>query len=289
MICLTGDVHHQSCHTREASLIAPRTEIQLAREYVEIAQAYGLKVTLFTTGRTFEEEWEDAQDLIGYKNLEIGGHTYNAFTPLWLHRGFKLIRGSYWGPSFLQRREIRQTMGVIHARTGISIVSWRNHSLEYDRNTPRLLGDCGIRVWSNILDRRCTYPYWISDHLLALPINVTSDHSAVYHGFVTKEWVEQNRAKWITGLKRLLQSTRAPEPEYYSREKWMARVQQEVRDKVELGGLAVLNLHPVCMYLLDQFRTFEILCAFFARFPSIWAKDALELARTQYKGSHLGL
>lgn len=282
MICLTGDIHHSSLNTREKPYIIPYIEAEVANKYMRIASKYSLKVTFFITGRTFWEEIEDVKKLLQYKNLEIGGHTFNAFKPLWLHRTFKLIRGSYWRSKRQQKLEIKQTVEIIKSKTGISIQSWRNHSYEYDRNTPRLLEKFSIKVWSDVVDRQCNHPYQVANNLVVLPLNIIGDHSYLYHGYITEEYVKKNATGWaqriINQVKRC-----SPNSRYYQSSEWVDIVKKEVQEKIEVGGVAILNLHPACMYLLDNFSTFENLCKFFSNYESIWAKEAFHLVRDTSK------
>ena len=98
-ICLTGDVHHRSLGTREAPLIEPLSEADLAVAYAEIAASHGLTVTLFVTGPVALEHSVPLRQLAAMPNVELGGHGYAAFRPGWLHRLFRVVWGSHWGPA----------------------------------------------------------------------------------------------------------------------------------------------------------------------------------------------
>ena len=55
MICVTGDVHHTSLRTNEHQYMeSPEMEPEITLQYVKLAQKYGLKVTLYVTGKTFK-------------------------------------------------------------------------------------------------------------------------------------------------------------------------------------------------------------------------------------------
>jgi len=61
VICLTGDVHHSSLGTNDQRYLCGDTEVRIAARYVRLAEAHGLKLTLYVTGKTFVEEWPDFQ------------------------------------------------------------------------------------------------------------------------------------------------------------------------------------------------------------------------------------
>ncbi len=60
MICLTGDIHHHSLKINEQRYLnyPEDSEVKIAARYVKRVEAYDLKVTLYTTGKTLAEEWE---------------------------------------------------------------------------------------------------------------------------------------------------------------------------------------------------------------------------------------
>lgn len=268
MICLTGDVHHASLNTKgQKYLPLKKTEAVLARRYLEIAEAYKVKVTLFMTGRLFLEEWNSIRELLKYDNLEIGGHSFNAFQSKLLHLGvFKFFTGSAWGPRFYQKWEIIKTIQIIKERTGSSILSWRNHAFIHDKNTYEILNKCGIRIISDEIKRDAFFPYIVHENLISLPINTLIDHNHIFHAYRSPAYVAKE--KW-TGDDFGNQS--------YNIEEWGILVQNQIRNIVERKGIATILAHPICMYLSDKFKTFEALCKFISSFQTIFAKDVLEL------------
>lgn len=275
-VCLTGDVHHRTLNTREAEFIEPFSEIELASKYMEIATRYNLKVTLFITGKTLLQEWEDVEPLIKYKNLEMGGHTFNAFQPLVLHRASKLFRGSSWLSRAQQEADIQRAVEIFKRRIG-AVASWRTHSYEYDANTVPLLEEAGFSVWSDVMDKNQRLPKLVGNSLLSLPINVREDHSGVFHGYLTPESVARQSASISSRIKRSAKQWMGvsggggnmllPPAD------WLEGIKQDVQRAAD-GGVAVMNLHPVCMYLLDEFVTFEKICQFLAAYKSIKASES---------------
>ena len=275
LVCITGDVHHQSLATREAPFIDPLTEIQLAREYIDIATRHGLKVTLFVTGKTLKEEWADFQKLQGSPNVEFGAHTYSAFQPLWFHRTTKLFTGSYWLNKHQQRRDIERTVQIFNQRLG-SVRSWRTHSYEYDKYTATLLTEAGFEIWSDVMDKSIFQPSIVAGTgLISLPINIREDHSGFFHGFLTREEVSKKQSSIISNIKNSVRGRKCCETTVVDGAVWEEGFMSDVFKATD-AGVAVMNLHPVCMYLLDRFKTFDRLCANVAQYESLFVSEACE-------------
>jgi len=188
LVFLTGDVHHGSLRTKELPYILPKTELDLPDEYLSIAAEFGIKVTLFVIGKTFLEEREKVKRVLAYDNLEIGGHTFDGFSPTWLHRFFKLTRGTRWRSCSHQRNDVKNTIKVAYDCAGIKITSWRNHCYEHDRHTQQILKSFGIKVWSDELDLKNLKPYKTPCGIISMPVNIIQDHNRLYHGYMTEEW-----------------------------------------------------------------------------------------------------
>lgn len=279
IVCLTGDIHHRSLNTREAKFIEPFSEIELAARYMEIATRYGLKVTFFITGKTLLQEWKHVEPLMAYENLEIGAHTFNAFQPLALHRASKLLRGSYWVSMGQQRSDIQKSAEIFKRRIG-RVESWRTHSYEYDDNTVPLLEESGFSVWSDVMDATQNMPKLVGDSLLSLPINVREDHSGFFHGYLTPEFVACQHTSFVARLRRKAKNVmgRASDrQQLLSAADWFEGFKGDVLGAMGNGGVAVMNLHPVCMYLLDEFATFEKVCQFLSVYRSINVAESWRL------------
>lgn len=278
-VCITGDVHHRSLNTREAKYIEPHSEIELAAGYLEIAAKYGLKVTLFVTGKTLQEEWEGVESLLGYEDMELGAHTYNAFKPLALHRASKLLQGSFWLSKSQQQRDVSRTVGVFNERVG-RVTAWRTHSYEYDADTVAILEAAGFTVWSDVMDAGRHYPYMVGSTILSLPINVREDHSGLYHGYMTPEYCLRESKSMSTRIKSWVRGGGAdaamPPRQLLAPDLWLDGFKQDVT-AASASGVAVMNLHPVCMYLLDEFATFEKICQFLSAYKSMCASESWQL------------
>jgi len=259
-VVLTGDVHQWIDSSDRA--YANETECALALKYVRIAGRHGLKVTLFFTGRAIIEDPASMSTLLQEENVEVGGHGWDSFRPRWRYRALRRLFGSPHGSSAMQARMVRRTCATIEGVTGHPVQSWRNHAYFFDTHTPRALADAGIRVWSDEVDPERQGPHRHGSGVTILPINTTPDHEHLYHGDQTLEAVPP-----------------AKRPQYDHPDVWRESVSKQAEMIVAGGGVATILAHPLCMKVVDDWRTFERLCASLSRYPSAWAVEAAEPAQ----------
>jgi peptidoglycan/xylan/chitin deacetylase (PgdA/CDA1 family) len=257
---LTGDIHHSSLGTgnqRHSDL----PEVRVALRDLDRLREAKVKVTFFVTGRTFAEEWDDLAPLCADPLVEIGGHTWSCFEPALWHRAWKKLGGSYNGPAWWQRRDVRRTVEIIRRRTGRTITAWRNHMYMHGPHTDRVLAGEGLRVCSDTVSATATGPRWARPGLLDLPINVLPDHEHLYHAERTPEWVERwrRRYRWSDAFG----------PQSYFVEEWTERVLDQLRAHEARGALATLIIHPITLYLCDRFRSLERILEFVAARPTV--------------------
>jgi peptidoglycan/xylan/chitin deacetylase (PgdA/CDA1 family) len=253
-VVLTGDVHQwipsgDRRHTAES-------ETALALEYARITERYGLKATVFVTGRSVRDYPEDSAALFRLENLEIGGHGWDSFQPGWWYRKLHRVFGTPHGPGQLQRALVARTCRAIEAVSAAPVTSWRNHAYQHDARTPSALLACGIRVWSDTVDLSREGPFEHPSGLVVLPMNTTPDHENVYHGDLTPDTAPPQRRSLLDG------------------DGWLETVTQQVDRIVAAGGVATILAHPLCMRVLDGWRTFERLCQHLERHRTAWAGDA---------------
>lgn len=254
-IVLTGDVHHAIGGADQA--FTDRSEAAHAVEYANIAARHRLRITLFFTGRAIIETGGDAHPLWAMEHVEIGGHGWNAFQPRLWHGLLNRTLGSPHGPAWLQRRMIRRTRRTIQLHTGRAVHSWRNHAYRHDRNTPRLLAADAVEVWSDEVNPDRARPYRHRDGIVVVPINTTPDHEYLRHG----AWPRESAALQWGGAS-------------YDADEWCTRVCAQVDAIVRGGGLATILAHPLCMKIVDDWATFERLCAHLSNYPSLHAQEA---------------
>ena len=265
MIVLTGDVHHQSLGTNDQRH-SDLDEVTASTRYVEIAERYGLSVTLFVTGRAAIEHRDELAGLAAHPSVEIGGHTFNAYRlPLW-KRPLKRLSRSAHGFRGWQRSEIEQTRRVLSALSGRPVTSWRNHAYLSDQHTPALLWEAGIRGWSDLVDPTASGPRPGPAGLMVLPINVMPDHEHLYHAHRTVSWVRrwQRRYGFFDGFGS----------ESWTPSQWADQVATRSLQISDAGGVATILAHPLCQYLADGFRAFEALCRRLRRCRSVTATVA---------------
>jgi len=269
MICLTGDLHHQSLGTGNQQH-CDITELQTARRYLDLVRAAGVKVTFFVTGRAVAEEWADLRPICNDPLVEIGGHTYGCFEPALFYRVSKKLLGSYNGPPFVERLDVLRTIDVIRRRTGRTIRLWRNHMYMHGPWTNGVLARSGIVACSDAVRAAATGPRWTPEGILEVPINIIPDHEHLYHAERTHEWVAAwlRRYRWSDDFG----------PESYTIEAWTELVLEQLRRKEEAGALSTLIVHPITMYLCDRFRGIERILEYVSTRTTVHMSEVYEAA-----------
>jgi len=123
MICLTGDVHHSSLGTNDQCYLSGGTEVRIAARYARLAEAHGVKLTFYVTGKTLVEEWRDFQTVAVSPSVEIGGHTYGGIPQTWWKKVWNRLRGLQ--PPFVSTRATcGSARSGINAKTVCWPISW---------------------------------------------------------------------------------------------------------------------------------------------------------------------
>lgn len=244
MICLTGDIHHMGMKTLDQRYLTG-TEADAALRFMDIADRYGLKATLFATGKLFPEDPRTMEKLTGYPNLEVGGHNYYAFKPRLPFKILKRVAGLANGPYFFQSHEVARTIRTITGTTGKPVLSWRNHGYRNDRNTAAILARQGIRFYSDEVAPEKSHPYR-KNGLTIVPINVSPDHDTIAHGGLT--------AGSTVG-------------------QWLETVKGQIEAIAAGGGVATILAHPACMEIADDFKTFRQLAQYVSQYKSLFMNE----------------
>lgn len=255
MICLTGDVHQE--YDSEEQSYYDGSEFEAALEYVEIARSYDIDLTLFLTGKVAKENSEQVRGLDQDDGVEIGGHTWSAFRPSWLHRQvFHRVMGSVYGPRRYQKRDIERTLRLLERQTDKRIRSWRTHSYESNHHTYDILSDTSIVSISDEKSPDAVSPFEYENYdLVEYPINVLPDHEHLIHGGRTKRSVQVLREQgWTDEFGS----------DSYPIEEWGRRIRTQVDKIQQADGTATLLIHPGCMKAADDLDTFEQICAHIA-------------------------
>jgi hypothetical protein len=255
MVCLTGDVHQRSYRGTDTPFSA-YTEVELALKYGQIAERYGLRMTLFLTGRAALEEPEGVKRLAAMSHCEIGGHTFAAFRDPW-SRIYKKIMGTPWGKVEHQSRDIVRTIDSLQQVTGKRIAVWRNHSYVNTVDSPGLLGQAGIGWVSDEVNAGKQGGERVTPTVYSVPINILPDHEHLLHGKYVKGQAKPTQLSGRVGIRE-----------------WLEHVQSQVQTVTDAGGVATLLAHPLCMEVADGMQVFEELCRFLQAFPTCWVSTS---------------
>lgn len=276
MICLTGDLHHMTLGTGNQQH-SDITELQTAQRYLERLRAARVKVTFFVTGRAAAEEWPDLRPICDDPLVELGGHTYSCFEPALFHRVCKKLIGSYNGPPFYERLDVRRTIDVLRRRTGRTVRLWRNHMYMHGPWTNRVLAEEGIVACSDAVRAGPCGPRWTPEGLLEVPINVIPDHEHLYHAERTPEWVRAwvRRHRWSDAFG----------PESYPIERWTELVLEQLQRNEDAGAVSTLIVHPITMYLCDRFRGIERILEYVSTRESVHMSEVHASALRQRQAS----
>ena len=271
MIYLSGDLHHASLRTGNQRH-CDRSELQVARLYTDMLRDAGVKVTYFVSGKCFTQEWNDLESIVQQPNVEIGGHNFNCFQPMLLHRFFKKATGSFNGPAWYQRRDALKTIRVAEQKTGKRLRLWRNHMYMHGPYTDDVLASVGIELCSDGVRKQGTRPTPTRSGLLEFLLNVMPDHEHIYHAERTPEYVN-----WF--VKRYSWSDDYGSDSYHV-EEWTDRVLEELRDHESRGIPSNMLIHPITLYLADRFRSFGRILDFLASHPTHHLGELLERKST---------
>lgn len=270
MICLTGDLHHQSLGTgnqRHCEL----SEVAVAARFLDRLREANVRVTFFVSGRTFDEQWHELRVVAEDPLVEIGGHTYDCFEPALVHRVWKKLGGAYTGPSWLEARDVDRTIATIARHTGKRIRLWRNHMYMHGPETDRILRSRGIVACSDVVSATAMGPRWNEDGLVEVPINVIPDHEHLLHAERTPAWVAawQKRYGW----------TDAFGPESYRIERWTDLVVEQLARNEARGAVSTMIIHPITMWLCDRFACFDRILEVLAKHETAHLGDVVSELR----------
>lgn len=275
-ICLSADIHHSSLKTANQKH-SDLPEAVTASLFSDLLCEYGVKATFFISGKTFVEESLRLKSVVQNPLIEIGGHNWDCFEPELWHRFWNKTTGSYNGPAWYQRRDAEKTIAAIQACTGRRIVSWRNHMYMHGPYTEHVLASCGIQICSDGVNKHLQFPVRHASGLVNFPLNILPDHEHLYHAERTPEWVDNwvRRYNWSDDFGS----------ESYDIETWTELVLQQLREHEARGVMSNLILHPITMYLCDEFRSARRILEYLASRPQLWmcevAKQQSTLDKTR--------
>lgn len=264
MICLTGDIHHSTLRTgnQRASDIS---EVEAAARYLHLLEEADVKVTFFVSGRTLAYEWDELLPIARHPLVEIGGHNWSCLTPSLPHRVWNKLAGSYNGPEWVQWIDAVRTVRLGTERIERPLRAWRNHMYMHGPHTERALARAGIRLCSDGTDREAFGPTLHPEGVWLFPLNVIPDHEHLYHAERTPEWVAkwQARHSWSDDWG----------PASYYIDEWVELVLEDLERNEARGAISNMIVHPITMYLCDEFRGFERILEYLASRETVHYSD----------------
>ena len=277
MICITSDVHHMGLKTNEQVYLdyPNESEAKIACEFVELARSYDVKLTLYVTGQTLANEYENFKKAAESDNVEIGGHTYDGI-PIgnfskFYYKLFGICPPSHakgHGSRSSQKKDIQKMIDIAYKRTGKHINSWRSHGLIQDKNTYPLLLEMGLKYISDEIAKDKFLPEVISPGLISHPLNIMMDHDHLIHA--------HRDEKFVLDAKKRGYGADDFGNDSYSIDQWGDLVSQQVLQIEEKKGISTVLMHPICMYIADKFKTAEKLFKLFSGCKTIWPADIPE-------------
>jgi hypothetical protein len=268
VICLTGDIHHQSLRTGN-QLASDQSEAALAVQAMDMALEENIRLTYFLTGRLVSEDPRTCARFAEESALEIGGHNYWCFEPQLLHRVWKKLTGDYGGPRLWQKHDTEKTIRVINQQLGRSVRSWRNHMYMHGPQIDEILRDAGVEICSDGVERGCAGPRMHTSGMWHMPINVIPDHEHLYHAERTPQWV----AQWV---RRYNWSDDFGSDSYFV-DDWAERVIRGVEENEARGVHSMVIIHPITMYLCDAFKAYRRILSALARYQCVTVSEMLDV------------
>ncbi|MFB6198366.1 MAG: polysaccharide deacetylase family protein [Halobacteriaceae archaeon] len=243
-ICLTGDVHSREiAYPEQDYLPNGMSEVDVAKQYVDTAKSQGVSATLFVTGRAATEQPDDVRKLGDTEGIEIGGHTYQSLRPQWLHKLFRIVTRSQYGPSLFQRYDIRRTKQALEPLVG-NLTSCRTHAYASDERSSNILAEEGFTLMSDEVTPPSQIHPTFGGDLVQLPINTLRDHGHVYHAERTPDSVDGDPNSGDPFCKQS-----------FTIEEWGKRIRDQIKQIVNDGGIATIQAHPICQCTSDEFST----------------------------------
>jgi hypothetical protein len=265
MIYITSDIHHQSLGT-ENQKYSDRSEMDCAKDFLDLLNKYGLKATYFISGLSFKEDWGSSLEEIAFSNkIELGGHNWDCFKNSFYHRLCNKALNSYNGHKAFQRKDCERTKEIILKMTGRDVSIWRNHMYMHGVNTDEILSSCGINICSDGVIKGNLVPDKRLGNYINLPINILPDHEHIYHAERTVESVR----KWVD---RYSWRDAFGSESYYINE-WASIVSEQVKEKENNGEDSLLIIHPITMYLSDKYKAVDSLLSELSEYKTAFLGD----------------
>lgn len=250
MISITSDIHHQGLQTGNQKY-SDLTEVATAVIMHQIFEEFKIKGTYFISGKAFEDHWKEVKKVCRSEQFDIGGHNYYCFKPELFHRITNKLFNSYNGSKSYQKWETKKTQSIIQQRIGRECIFWRNHMYMHGKYTDDVLPKLGIKICSDGVKKESNGLNLISNDYFHFPINIIPDHEHLIHAERTREWIEEwvKRYNWSDDFGS----------NSYPIEVWRKILIDQVHQNEKNGIVSNIIIHPITMYLCDNFESLRFI------------------------------
>jgi len=238
---VTGDVHHSATGLFKKK--QEEVEIITLREYLDVLREYNSKATIFLTGKLAKDCRDSLKWLQRLSFIEIGGHGYNLYGDV-IYRSYYLIRKRMFKffpevkiPGLIRQMyyeiDLKRMVNAFKAVGIKQITVLRPHSYVDDPKFYEILPKYGIRIVLNKgtnLHKTCKEPVVKRAGILTI-IYQSFEDDFIVNAFPNKKALNYC-SKYI-----------------------LARLDLHLKN----GFDVVLQLHPICMKLLDNYATMRLI------------------------------
>lgn len=206
---------------------------------LQVLKRHDLRASFYVVGR-IKEKYENSVTQIIEAGHEVGVHGYKHDHPLTL-------------TAAEERADLMRVKDVLTS-LGADCLGYRSPGWEFSEATLGLLGELGFRYSSNFMDDIRPYIHEGSD-IVELPVQFILD-DAPHWWFSVDDWLKK-----ISTNSEVL-------------EIW----QEEVLGIRDMGGCAIITLHPQCIGRPGRLRFLDTFLDFVQALPDVWIATGKEIA-----------
>ena len=139
--------------------------------------------------------------------------------------------------------------------------------------TDQVLPELGITICSDGVNKESNGLSLVKENYFHFPINVIPDHEHLIHAERTPEWIAdwQKRYNWSDDFG----------PDSYPIDQWREIFLKQIHDNEKNGIVSNVILHPITMYLCDQFKSVEIILNELKKYKIVNFSDLISEAYKQ--------
>lgn len=238
-VVITGDVHHYM-KTIIPSLQSEisKFEIVILKRYIDIIKQYSAKATIFVTGKLIKKYPEIFKSFKTSYYVEIAGHGFNLQSDI-LYKLYyilfkRILKVQVKVPYFFRKLyyeiDSKKMIRVFKEADINPPILYRPHSYIADEALYAILPKYGIWILLNDNPGSFTNKLILKKGLLIIVYQLFKDDPVIKY-YPNEELLAQFRQYMLKNLSRLVES------------------QCDI----------IIQLHPICMKLLDNFNTFKLI------------------------------